>query len=277
MWGPGKVENLVVLVDLKNLGIADVPLKALKSIYSVLSHQYIVRVFRFYIVNMSYMLSTLIGVVKPILTDRQRQKLNFLKSVSECREFAALHQLEEDLGGTRPKITKFFPFPLMPGPFECGSTAGARPDAVKNCHKVFTPAGFRGRLWDITMSKEENTAQEYTEFAEDIFKECGLPVPKGCPIKEVIKPVAEEAAVAKVKIVVSLDDFRFPENNDKLLEKKVDPIPESAPEELKEKSSEPERVMDEKSSLEVQAPEAQISTSTKETKPTPKKCCCTIA
>merc|ERR1719265_3090341 len=83
MFVPGKIENIVVLVDLKNLGIADVPIKALKSIYSVLSHHYIVRVYRFYIVNMSYMLGTLVSVVTPILTDRQRQKLNFLKSNTE--------------------------------------------------------------------------------------------------------------------------------------------------------------------------------------------------
>jgi len=98
MFVPGRIENIVVLIDLKNLGISQVPIAALKSIYSVLSHHYIVRVFKFYIVNMSYMLSSLVSVVKPILTDRQRQKLNFPKSVSECKEWVALHHLEEDLG-----------------------------------------------------------------------------------------------------------------------------------------------------------------------------------
>jgi hypothetical protein len=211
MFIPGKVENIVVFVDLKNLGIADVPIKALKSIYSVLSHHYIVRVFRFYIVNMSYMLSTLVGVVKPILTDRQRQKLNFLKNVSECREWVALHHLEEDLGGTRPKITQFFPFPLLPGPFKGGYSDGARTDAVPNCHKALTPEGFRGHLWDASKQWSENTQYEYTSDAEEIFNSCALPIPPGCPVKpkEELKlpPIAENGDGAQAnKLVISLDD-----------------------------------------------------------------------
>lgn len=207
MFVPGKVENIVVLVDLKNLGIGDVPIKALKNIYSVLSHHYIVRVFKFYIVNMSYMLSSLVSIVKPILTDRQRQKLNFLKNVSECREWVALHHLEEDLGGSRPKITKFFPYPLLPGPFEGGSTAGPRKDAVENCHKVFTPEGFRGKLWNTGNTRDENSQYEYTEFAEDIFISCGLPIPANCPVKEK-EPPKEETQINKV--IVSIDDYKLP-------------------------------------------------------------------
>lgn len=212
MFVPGKVENLVVLVDLKNLGIADVPIKALKSIYSVLSHHYIVRVFRFYVVNMSYMLGTLVGVVKPILTDRQRQKLNFVKNVNECKDWVALHHLEEDLGGSRPKITTFFPFPLLPGPFAPGSSAGPRKDAVKNCHTALTAEGFRGLLWDTSKTKAENIQYEYTDVAEGIFKACGLPIPANCPVKpkefepaEVPARKEEQAALRK-KIIVSLDD-----------------------------------------------------------------------
>ena len=37
------------------------------------------------------------------------------KDVSQLKEDFALNQLEEDLGGTRPLDTKFFPFPLPPG------------------------------------------------------------------------------------------------------------------------------------------------------------------
>jgi hypothetical protein len=209
MFVPGKVENIVVLVDLKNLGIADVPIKSLKAIYSVLSHHYIVRVFRFYIVNMSYMLSSLVSVVKPILTDRQRQKLCFLKNVNECREWIALHQLEEDLGGSRPVVTKFFPFPLLPGPFTSGCSDGPRTDAVQNCHRALTAEGFRGHLWDSSKSEAENTQYEYTEFAEDIFKACGLPIPPNCPVRPK-EPEPVEAASGQRKNVVSLDDLYFP-------------------------------------------------------------------
>lgn len=208
MFLPGKIENIVVLVDLRNLGIADVPVKALKSIYSVLSHHYIVRVFRFYIVNMSYMLSTLVGVIKPILTDRQRQKLNFLKNTSECREWVALHHLEEDLGGTRPKITKFFPFPLLPGPFSAGYADGPRKDAVENCHRALTPEGFRGRIWDAARTRDENCQYEYTDDAADLFTACGLPIPPNCPIPEPVKEAPKDGGMPKM--IVSIDDLQIP-------------------------------------------------------------------
>jgi len=237
MFLPGKIENIVVLVDLKNLGIADVPVKALKSIYSVLSHHYIVRVFRFYIVNMSYMLSSLVGIVKPILTDRQRQKLNFVKNITECREWVALHHLEEDLGGSRPKITKFFPFPLLPGPFQGGSNAGPRKDAVENCHRMLTMEGFRGRIWDRTNSAEENSQYEYTDQAEDLFKACGLAVPANCPVKAQ-EPVKEEpkedkappptSGAVKQKKIVSIDDMKMPWDIEKAAEPDL-PLKEVVP------------------------------------------------
>jgi len=111
MFVPGKIENIVVLVDLKNLGIAQVPIKALKTVYSVLSHHYIVRVFRFYVCNMSWGLSSIVSLVKPILTDRQRQKLVFMKNANDCAEWAARHHLEKDLGGTRDDVKEFFSIP----------------------------------------------------------------------------------------------------------------------------------------------------------------------
>jgi len=128
----------------------------------------------------------------------------------------SLHQLEEDLGGTRPKITTFLPFPLLPGPFEGGSTAGARKDAVPNCHKVFTEGGFRGRVWDESKTKEKNLEYEYTDAAEDIFNACGLKIPANCPVKA--KEVGEAGNGATgMKKVVSLDD---PENPWDVIEEK---------------------------------------------------------
>jgi len=270
-----------VLVDLKNLGIADVPLKALKSIYSVLSHHYIVRVYKFYIVNMSYMLGTLVGVVKPILTDRQRQKLNFLKNVSEL-DCCALHHIEEDLGGTRPAITQFFPFPLLPGPFEAGSKAGARPDAVKNCHEVFTPEGFRGIIWDTAKSQEENSQRSYTDQAASIFLQCGLPVPEGCPVKaKEPEPIVEPPklpSLLQAKVIISIDDYVFAEDPRNASQPtKLETVKEETTPFVEEKAPTPAPPPqnDEKVSLDVQAPEAQKASKTEDedAKPTPKKCC----
>lgn len=286
MFIPGIVENIVVLIDLKNLGISQVPVAALKSIYSVLSHHYIVRVFKFYIVNMSYMLSSLISVVKPILSDRQRQKLNFPKSVAECKEWCALHQLEEDLGGTRPKITTFFPFPLQPGPFAAGSTAGPRSDAVKNLHKAYTAAGFRGRIWDRSLSKEENSKMEYTDFAEDLFNACSFPIPPGCPVKakepEPVKepealPTAQEGpAAGREKIVVSLD------GEDRPAPAPAEEPPKEAPQEQPPKEDATGRPIGALASTDVSIDEKEFQNKEEPKKEEPPaqqqqpKCCCAV-
>jgi len=217
MFLPGRVENLVVVIDLKNLGVTGVPVTALKAIYGVLSHHYIVRVFRFYIINMSGWLKTLTNVVTQILTDRQRQKLCFSKP-TDSKDWCALHHLEEDLGGTRPPIKKFFPFPLLQGPFDAGSRAGPRSDAVPNVHQAFTPEGLRGKIWDVGKSKEENTRYEYTELAEGLFKACNFPIPANCPKKEEASVEVQQAysspietkPVKPVKHIVALGEETVP-------------------------------------------------------------------
>jgi|Transcript_102660 hypothetical protein len=193
MFLPGIVENIVVVIDLAGLSASQVPVSALKSIYSVLSHHYIVRVFKFYIVNLSFVLRMVSSTVQAFLSDRQRQKLNFLDNSKDCVEMCAAHQLEQDLGGSRPKIEQFFPFPLLPGPFEKGCKSGENRDAVQNCHKALTPEGMRGRLWDVTKSAEDNCKFEYTEDAEAIFNALKLPIPPNCPRKATEEAKTEEA------------------------------------------------------------------------------------
>jgi hypothetical protein len=190
MFLPGIVENIVVIIDLKDLGASQVPVSALKSIYGVLSHHYIVRVFKFYMVNMSWLLKRVTNLVEPILSDRQRQKLNFLDNANQCAQMCAAHQLEKDFGGSADNYTTFFPFPLLPGPFGQGYTGGERSDAVPNCHKALTPEGFRGHIWDASKTAQENAQHEYTEEAEEIFTKCKIPIPPNCPRKP--PPSAEQ-------------------------------------------------------------------------------------
>merc|ERR1719223_2203240 len=101
MLAPGKIEGNNLIVDLKGIGPTQVPFTELKKLYSVTSHHYIGRVFKFYVVNMSYWFSSISGFVMKMLTDRQRQKINILSDVSALRDDYALHQLEEDHGGSR--------------------------------------------------------------------------------------------------------------------------------------------------------------------------------
>mmetsp|Transcript_17618 Transcript_17618/g.41380 ORF Transcript_17618/g.41380 Transcript_17618/m.41380 type:complete len:459 (+) Transcript_17618:71-1447(+) len=180
MLVPGRIENNCLIVDLKGLTLAQVPLGALSEIYSVMSHHYIGRVFKFYICNLSSTLSTIAGMAKNILTDRQKQKLVFVDNVKDLQKEFASHHLEEDLGGTRPVLSKFFPFPLLAGPFEGGCQNGADSTAVPFGHDVLTPTGARGRLWDTQATREQNTQLDYTPSAAEFYERCGLELPPGC-------------------------------------------------------------------------------------------------
>jgi len=174
---PGRVENLSVIADLGSLGLSQVPLGALGEVYKVLGHHYIGRVFKFYAVNVSSALSAIAGMAKGFLTDRQKQKLNILDDITELRKEFAQTQLEKDLGGCRPPVQKFFPFPLQPGPYTPGYTGELDETAVTNVHEALSFGGAIGRLWDPKLSAEENARLEYTAKAADIFERCGLPVP----------------------------------------------------------------------------------------------------
>merc|ERR1740123_329440 len=177
MLVPGKVEGNNLIVDLKGLSASQVPLKDLGKLYGVLGHHYIGRVFKFYILNLSGMLSFVAAGAKGLLTDRQKQKLNILSDPAQLREDFALHQLETDHGGTRPLVKEFFPFPMQAGPFEANYSKGPNVNAVKRVDKVFSTAGSRGRLYDPKRPDEENFRQDYSTEAPEILEQCGLPVP----------------------------------------------------------------------------------------------------
>lgn len=174
---PGRVESINVLIDLKGLSFSSVNRHALGDVNKVLSNHYRMRVYRIYICNAPALISTIAGAIKRMLTDRQQQKLTFVANFEELAHEFALHQLEQDLGGTRPNLEEYFPFPLPPGPFEAGSRAGPRADAVPMVHEAVTAVGHRGRLWSTDLSSEENAALEYTERAAEILAACCLPAP----------------------------------------------------------------------------------------------------
>jgi len=176
---PGRVENNNVIVDLKGLGISQVPIGALRDIYGIMSHHYMGRVYKFYICNMSMVLGTIAGAVKGLLTDRQKQKLVFVDKIPDLLKDFAPHHLEQDLGGSRPVIKgKFFPFPLQPGPFKPGTTAGPDSSAIPNVHEIFTDFGVSGRLLDSEVEeKDADLPPAFTAKAASIFRQAGVPVP----------------------------------------------------------------------------------------------------
>lgn len=198
MLVPGAIENLSVIVDLKGLGITQVPISALSEVYKVMSHHYIGRVFKFYACNLSGTLSTIAGMVKGLLTDRQKQKLNILDSVSELLKDYNANQLEEDLGGSRPVLTSFYPFPIQAGPYT-DTPAGEGKASIPGAHVVLSEKGARGALWDLEKTPQENTALIYSAEAFNFFTTNELLVPDECrrQHEERLRAEAEAAESAK--------------------------------------------------------------------------------
>lgn len=175
---PGKIESINVVIDLKDLTISQIPIGVLREVHRSMGMYYVGRIFRFYICNMPRILGTLVPLAKKVLTERQRQKLVFVCKPEDITRDIASGQLEEDLGGERQQIKEFFPYPLLPGPFEPSEPpVRSRKDPVPGVHKLLTPDGFTGRLWNRRAKPEENRRLNYSECAADIFRKCGLPVP----------------------------------------------------------------------------------------------------
>jgi len=178
---PGKVENICILVDLKDSGY--LPPSCLQELAQVMSQQNAARVWRFYICNMNFFLTVMSKLVQAAMTDRQVEKINFVSDLNALRKDFAPHQLETDFGGTLPVIKTFFPFPCQPGPFEPSCSTGPNENAVQGVHLVLTAEGVQGRLWDPALSPEENTRLEFTDEADaflklqsGFMKRCELPI-----------------------------------------------------------------------------------------------------
>lgn len=111
MW-PGKIENWLVIVDAKDVGITQIPRKKLKPMVEVIKNCYRGRLYKFIGVNVTFMLRVIWKLVKSFVdssTQKQMEvygtdfKQTLLDMVDEDK-------LEEKYGGTLPnKETDFFP------------------------------------------------------------------------------------------------------------------------------------------------------------------------
>jgi hypothetical protein len=165
MMMPGAIENLSVLVDLDHFKMGWNSAKLMKHIYAVLSSHYIGRVYKFYVVNAPYFMNMLMSMVRPLLTDRQQQKICMLShgSMHPLHDVFAGSQLEKRYGGDRENISRFYPVEMNPGPFQPPLSLGrVSPNysAIHDAHKVLPKYNNLGSVLLADSDTEGTRPQE---------------------------------------------------------------------------------------------------------------------
>uniref|UniRef100_A0A0G4F9Z9 CRAL-TRIO domain-containing protein n=1 Tax=Chromera velia CCMP2878 TaxID=1169474 RepID=A0A0G4F9Z9_9ALVE len=172
---PGKVETLVVLIDLKGVSLMKVPVNALTEMTSMLTKQYPFRLHNMYILNAPSLIQWIWNAVKGALSEVQQSKVNFVKpDLKEMKGLWASHQLEEQYGGGLPEVSTFYPFPFQKGPFEADHVTGPRRDAVADVWKIFDDDSYKGELW-LTPKESTHPPQKFSSEAPGVFRRCGVP------------------------------------------------------------------------------------------------------
>jgi hypothetical protein len=108
----GAIENWVVILDLKGVGVTEMPKKKLQTMVGTLQTNFRGRLFRLYAVNMPLMLRVLWNFVKKMLDKFTLQKMSIHGSGFEAEILKTIpaHNLEKRYGGELDnKESDFYP------------------------------------------------------------------------------------------------------------------------------------------------------------------------
>jgi hypothetical protein len=238
---PGVVETNVSVLDLGGIGFSQAYnlLGAVKSTLSTMQNHYVQRVYRAVCVNAPSWVAGLWSGIKGLLSARQQAKTFIFKSgdFSMLQEMFAPHQLPKRYGGARGDISTFYPFPLLPGPYDASSKA-SDPAAVPECHVIFGERTRKGTVWE---SSGPRTPIIYAAGSWKVFKKAGLPAP---PPEQHEDGIGEDGTQAEVA----------PENAPEVAPVNAPAnVPEAEPETAPESAAAPEK---QASSKLVEAPDS---------------------
>jgi len=111
----GKVETMIVVIDMTDVGTISIPVSSLKTISEMLQNNYRARLYKQYILNTPFLVKGIWAIVKGFLEEFTVAKINILGSdYTPLYEQVDKAQLEKRLGGTHENIEEdFFP-PQIP-------------------------------------------------------------------------------------------------------------------------------------------------------------------
>ena len=122
----GHIENWIIITDLNNKSLTNLPLSELKQIISVLQNNFRCRMIVNYIVNAPRTLSFLWGLLKKFVEPHTVNKIRISRESkpADMRTHFSAGQYEEKYGGSCENLSdNFWPPVLPPGPYEAEGEA----------------------------------------------------------------------------------------------------------------------------------------------------------
>ncbi len=107
----GSVENRIDILDLGGLPISKIPVKALKK-FAVESQTHMKsRVYKSFMLHVTWGIRTIYAMVSPFIQKRSKMKLSMKKGGynDEIFDYAHPSQVEEKYGGDAEDLTDFWP------------------------------------------------------------------------------------------------------------------------------------------------------------------------
>lgn len=137
----GHIENWIIITDLSNKSLTNLPLSELKQIIGVLQNNFRCRMIVNYIVNAPRTLSFMWKMLKKFIEPHTVNKIRIIREScpQEMKKHFALNQFEEKYGGSSPNLLRnFWPPVLPPGPYEAeGETIGDHLESQNRHDELF--------------------------------------------------------------------------------------------------------------------------------------------
>eukprot|EP00826_Nyctotherus_ovalis_P018541 TRINITY_DN1555_c0_g1_i7.p2 TRINITY_DN1555_c0_g1~~TRINITY_DN1555_c0_g1_i7.p2 ORF type:complete len:341 (+),score=108.31 TRINITY_DN1555_c0_g1_i7:343-1365(+) len=114
---PGKIEDVIILIDLAKIGVTELPTAAMQKMIGCLQSSYKGTVYRMFVLNATSLLKFLWNVVANFMDPNTRAKMKVFDvgNPEELTSLAAPSQLLEEYGGTAKMPERCWPPTFPPG------------------------------------------------------------------------------------------------------------------------------------------------------------------
>eukprot|EP01017_Pseudomicrothorax_dubius_P009602 TRINITY_DN13296_c0_g1_i5.p1 TRINITY_DN13296_c0_g1~~TRINITY_DN13296_c0_g1_i5.p1 ORF type:complete len:278 (+),score=34.74 TRINITY_DN13296_c0_g1_i5:381-1214(+) len=146
MFVNGKIENNIVLVDLNQKGLTDIPLTYVKEILDLLNTHFPCMIHNIFIIHSPFSLRASWSIIKNLLPDYAIEKIGFLEENdwSPLQKAVPMHVLEMKYGGRAPDRTVFWP-PSIPDEPEVNTASSPSPrKGVGSYARASSQSGYKG-------------------------------------------------------------------------------------------------------------------------------------